>query len=371
MSGSGTTGPRVVHVVVGGEIGGAERMLVELAGAASGAEHTVALFTPSEALADMLRRAGLRVVDRGRVREGPLPFLWRSMGPSDVAWLAGVLRRERADVAHLHTFASQVLGTRAALRTGARVLRTEHSTRAFDDPTCWPFSRWSLARADASVAVSDHVRAVALGRAPSAAAKVRVVYNGVDTDRFAPTPRDASRGGPFTFVSLGRLEPRKGVDLALEALAMCPGARLEIVGDGGSRPALEVRARSLGLRERVTFHGMLDDVRPVVARADAVIASSRSEGLGVALLEAMAMGVPVVGFAVGGVPESVVDGATGMLAPAGHVAALAGLMRKAAAAPESMRAMGTAARARVVERFSSRAMREGYARVYAELRDAR
>ena len=159
---------RVVHVVVAGETGGAERMLVDLASqaASTGAEHAVALFTPNDALRRMLRDAGLRVHDRGAVREGPLPFLWRSLGPRDVAWLTHVLREERADVAQLHTFASQVLGTRAAARSGARVLRTEHSTRVYDDPSCWPFSRWSLARADAAVAISEHVRAVALARAP-------------------------------------------------------------------------------------------------------------------------------------------------------------------------------------------------------------
>lgn len=364
-----TDTPRVVHVVVGGEIGGAERMLVTLASTpASGAEHTVALLSRSPAVARLFDRAGIRVVNRGRVREGPLPYLWRSLGPADVAWLADVLLRRKAHLAHLHTFGSQVLGTRAAMRAGIRVLRTEHSTRAYDDPSCWPFSRWSLRRVDACIAVSDHVRDVALRRAPWAAGKVRVVPNGVDTEHFQPLP-DTRAGATCTFVFVGRLEPRKGVDLALQALASVPAARLEIVGDGESRVALEGRAQTLRLTDRVRFHGMVDDVRPIVAQADAAVAPSRSEGLGIALLEAMAMGLPVVGFAVGGVPESVVDGETGLLAPAGDVAALAESMRIAAGARERLRAMGLAARARVVQRFSSSAMCEQYARTYAELRD--
>ena len=360
--------PRVVHVVVGGEIGGAERMVVDLASCeASGAEHTVALLSPIESLARLLGRAGIRVVDRGRVRDGPLSTLLRSLGPRDVAWVADVLSRERADVVHLHTFGSQVLGTRAARRTGARVLRTEHSTRVYDDPSCWPFSRWSLARADACIAVSEHVRSVAIRRAPWAAGKIHVVPNGVDVERFAPVGE--VRSGPFTFALIGRLEPRKGVDLALEALAEVQGARLEIAGDGSARKTLEALAQGLGLLDRVHFHGHVDDVRPVVARADAALVSSRSEGLGIALLEAMAMGLPVVGFAVGGVPESVVDRETGLLARAGDVAALTMRMREAAGARERMQTMGKAARARVVERFSLRAMCEGYARAYASLRD--
>lgn len=357
---------RVVHVVVAGEVGGAERMLVDLASRPhAGVEHSVALRTPSDALRRMFRDAGLRVHDRGPAREGPLPFLWSTLGPRDVAWLARVLAQERADVAHLHTFASQVVGTRAARRSGARVLRTEHSTRAYDDPSCWPFSRWSLARADASVAVSKHVRAVAIARAPWAAGKMHVVYDGVDTGRFAPSGE--AKPSPFTFVLVGRLEPRKGVDLALEALVSVPEARLDVVGDGQERMALEAKARALGVAHRVRFHGQLTDTRPVLARAHAALSASRSEGMGIALLEAMATELPVVGFAVGGVPELVDDGHTGLLCRAGDVVALSAAMRDATAARPRLVEMGAAARTRVVERFSVTAMCDGYARMYATL----
>jgi glycosyltransferase involved in cell wall biosynthesis len=300
------------------------------------------------------------------VREGPLAFLWRTLGPRDTAWIASVLARERAEVAHLHTFASQVVGTRAALRAGVRVLRTEHSTRAFDDPTCWPFSRWSLARADACVAVSEHVRSAAAARAPWAREKIRVVRNGVDTDRFAP--REPTRPVDFTFVLVGRLERRKGVDLAIEAVERVPEARLEIVGEGDQRAALEHLARARGVERRVRFHGHVDDGRAIIAHADAALCSSRSEGLGIALLEAMAMARPVVGFAVGGVPEIVTDEHTGLLARAGDIEALAARMRDAAGSSDRLRALGRAAREHVVERFSVHAMRAGYADVYAALR---
>jgi len=364
---------RVVHVVVAGEIGGAERMLLDLAcarprGEAGGIEHAVALITREERLVRLFGEAGTRVHARRLEREGPLHALWSALGPRDVAFVERVLRAERAVVAHLHTFASQVVGTRAARRAGARVLRTEHSTRVYDDASCWPFSRWSLARADACVAISRHVRDVALARAPWAAARMHVIPNGVDGDRFTPAPPRAARGGVFTFALVARLERRKGVDLAIDAVARVPGVRLDVAGDGEERAALERRARRAGVGDRVRFLGYVADTREVLGRADAVLCSSRSEGLGIALLEGMAMGRAVVGFSVGGVPEIVEDGATGLLAAAGDVDALAARMREAASTPpDRLPALGRAARARVVERFSVRAMRGAYAAVYSEL----
>jgi glycosyltransferase involved in cell wall biosynthesis len=361
------TAPRVVHVVVAGEVGGAERMLCDLAARPeSGAQHSVALLTPNERLAKLLRAAGLRVHDRGRTREGPLPYLWSSLGPLDVSWIADVLAREHATIAHLHTFASQVVGTRAARRAGALVLRTEHSTRAFHDPSCWPFSRWSLARADASVAISEAVRDAALARAPWASARMRVVYDGVDTARFVP-PEAPQPGRPVAFAIVGRLDRRKGVDLAIDALARVDDVRLEVVGDGEERASLEALARRAGVAERVTFHGFVGDTRPLLASVDAALSTSRTEGLGVALLEAMAMARPVVGFAVGGVREVVDDGRTGWLVPAGDVGALAARMRDLASAADRGRPLGDAARARVVDRFSVQAMCAGYGGVYGEL----
>ncbi|MGH7436856.1 MAG: glycosyltransferase family 4 protein, partial [Polyangiaceae bacterium] len=312
----------------------------------------------------LFRSAALRVVAR-RGAEGPLPFLRRSLGRSDLAWLAGVLRGERATVVHLHTFASQVLGTRAALAAGLPVVRTEHSTRAFVDPTCWPFARWSLARAAASVAVSWHVRDVALARAPWLASRARVVPNGVDLARFADDGGPAD--GPLRLVVVGRLEPRKGVDVAIEVAARVPSLRLDVVGDGDLRAALEQKARRLGATDRVRFLGYLDDVRPAIARCHALLCTSRTEGLGLALLEGMAMGRPVLGFRVGGASE-IADAELGAwLTDAGDMDALAAVVSRAADDPARLRALGPRARARVVERFSARAMRDAYARTYREV----
>lgn len=359
--------PRVVvHVVVAGEVGGAERMLVDLAQGAEETRHVVALVTPSERLRALFADAGLAVRDRGPSREGPFTYLARSLGPRDVAWLEGVLRSERADVVHLHTFGSQVLGTRAALRARVRIVRTEHSTRVYDDPSCWPFSRWSLARADAAVAISAHVRRVAVAKAPWAASKIHVVPNGVDVARFAEVPLPA-REGPLRLLALGRLDRRKGLDVALDALAHVPDVTLAIVGEGGERRALEEKVRALGLGSRVTFEGFSADVRPHIARAHALLSSARAEGLGIALLEGMAMGRAVVALPTGGVPEIVKDGETGWLAFGSDAPALARAMAEAARNGDELAVRGARARELVGQAYDLRAMRAGYARIYADV----
>jgi glycosyltransferase involved in cell wall biosynthesis len=367
---------RVVHVVVAGDVGGAEKLLVDLASRpdVSGVDHAVALMTPNEELARLFRGAGLRVHDRGRVRENPVAYLWRSLGPRDVRWVERVLREERAAIAHLHTFASHVVGSRAARRAGARILRTEHHVQYFVDPSCSPFTRWSLRRADAVVAISEYVRAFVVGTAPYVSDKIRVVRNGVDAERFSPRPHAAPADAsvhagvaPLRFVVVCRLERWKEVHLVLEALARVDDARLDVVGDGSERRRLERIARTLGVADRVTFLGYVRDPRELVAAADVAVSSSRDEPLGLSVLEAEAMGLPVVAFAGGGIAEIVRDGETGWLVRDRSAVALAAAMRAACVDRARVAEMGRAARARVLAEHRVETMCAGYARVYAEL----
>jgi len=365
--------PGVVHVVVAGEMGGAERMVLDLARshAESGARHAVALIASCRKVEEMYEQSGVRLYSHGPCRENPGAYLWRSLGPSDVAWVASILLRERASVAHLHTFGSQVVGTRAALRTGAAVLRTEHSSRVYTTPSCWPFSRWSLVRSDAVVAISDYIRSVVLHKAPQVAARLEVVGNGVDSSRFAHAPKPRPDGRPFAFVTVARLEPRKGVDLALDAIARLPHATLDIVGDGSERARLERHAADLGVGARVRFHGFLTDPLPAMQRADAALASSTDEGLGLGLLECMSAGLPVVAVPIGGIPEIVLDGVTGWLSTDRSIDALARAMSLAMTSRARAREIGEGARLFVERRHSLGSMAASYGRLYQKLHAAR
>lgn len=359
---------RVVHVVFAGEPAGAERLLVDLATRpeASGAEHTVALMTPSDQVREMFRKAGLRVVDRGRVRENPIAYLRMSLGRAAVAWVEGVLRDERAQVAHLHTFQSHVVGTRAALRARVPILRTEHDTRYFHDPSASPFTRWSLRRVDTVVACSAYVGDAVIRTAPYARRKLVVVRNGVDVEAFAPRPELAPQSGPLRLVLHCRLEPHKQPDLVVRAVARQDGAELDIAGGGSMLAALHELVRDLGVEGRVRLHGYVPDPRDLIARADVAVSGSRHEPLGLSVLEALAMGKPVVAFAVGGIPEILRHGDTGWLVPEVSIDAMTRALH-AVGDRARLRVMGARARAFVEAECRIETMCRGYAAQYAKL----
>lgn len=362
------TAPTVVHVVVAGECGGAERFLVELASRPreTRARHVIALMTPSERLLRLFEDAGLSIHDRGRVRENPLAYLWRSFGWSDVAWLAQILRRERASIAHLHTFQSHVVGTRAARIAGVRVLRTEHDTRYFEDPSCAAFTGWSIQRADTAVAVSGAVERFIVAHVPHLRCQLRTIRNGVDTNYFTPPPPRPVTS-PLALAVLCRLEPVKQVHLVLQAVARVGGVRLEVIGDGSEMPRLRRLSRELGIADRVTFHGFHADPRGLLGTVDAVVSASRSEALGLSLLEAQAMARAVIGFGVGGVPEVVVDGETGVVITEPSVEALTAAIAAFGRDVSGVRRMGQAARAYVEAQHGIDRMCAAYGDVYARL----
>lgn len=355
---------KVVHAVVAGQIGGAERFLVELASrpAQSDADHVVALMTPNPALRTFFARAGLRLCDRGPVREDPLAYLWHSLGPADVAWLCDVLQAEKADVLHAHTYATHVLAARAAKRSGVPLVRTEHGIRHYRDPSCALLRVWSAEAAARLCGVSEFVARFVAARFPNVAERVEAIPNGIDIGTWQPvSPPD----GPFTFLALSRLDPIKRIGLIIDAVARLPGVRLVIAGEGPERAALEKQALPLG--DRVTFLGRLEDPRPALAACHALVNATREEGLGLSMLEAGAMRRPVVACAGGGSPEVVEDGRTGWLVRGDDSEALAAAMAAAAADRARAAQYGTNARTLVEQRFAIETMCNRYGAVYSRV----
>jgi glycosyltransferase involved in cell wall biosynthesis len=358
---------RILHIIVAGQIGGAERFLVNLAQHQewSGAEHCIALMTPSVALRNFFEKAGLSIQDRGPVQENPLAYLWRSWGPQDLHWLGSVIAKTKPDILHCHTYGSHVLTARAGLHFNLPVVRTEHGVRHYADPTCGLFRHWSLHHTTQVIAVSNFVGARVESVAPYMKGKVRVVHNGIDLSHFAPQPMQQET--PLRLTVLSRLEPIKRLSIAIEAIAQIPDTVLDVVGDGAERQSLEALAATLGVSDRVHFHSHQRDPRPFLAASHAVLNTTREEGLSLSLIEAAAMARPAIGFAAGGVPEVVEDGQTGWLTTNQTTEGLAEAIKIAAGDPAELAFRGIKARERVEKAFGLKAMCEGYGAVYRDL----
>lgn len=286
--------------------------------------------------------------------------------------LVALVRRLRPHIVHTHTAKAGTLG-RLAARLGRApvVVHTYHGhvLRGYFPPAktrAFVAIERALARlTDALVAVSPRVRAELLDLGIGRPDRFEVVPLGLDLEPFASA--DRLRGelrrelGLDAAVPLAgivaRLAPVKAHEVFLEAarrLAARPvPPRFVIVGDGERRPALEAMAETDGLRGRVHFLGWRADLPRIYADLDVVVLCSRNEGSPVALIEAMTAGRPVVATRVGGVPDVVADGETGLLVPENDPPALAEAIARVLDDGELARRLGAAGRPRVVERFGA------------------
>jgi glycosyltransferase involved in cell wall biosynthesis len=167
-------------------------------------------------------------------------------------------------------------------------------------------------------------------------------------------------------VAVGNLYPVKSHATLVAALAQAPGLRAAIAGRGEEEARLREQALALGVADRLHLLGLRDDIDRVLRAGDVFVHPSRLEGLPLAILEAMSAGLPVVASRVGGIPEAVVDGETGVLVPTGDPAALAGALRHVLGTPGFASALGAAGRARAERLFSVEAMVSAYRRLYGE-----
>ena len=338
-------------------------------------------------LEEDLRRSGVEVVRIPGLRRGLSALLTGGDLRAGAA-----LRRElsafRPDVVHTHAAKAGALGRRAAARAvpDARRVHTFHGhvlEGYFPGPVSAAMRRVeaSLARRTHQIlAVSGATRDDLVRLGVARAEHIEVVPPGVRLDGLLDLPAER-RGGLRDRLSLhpddvavgvvGRLAPVKRTVLALEVFedvaAEFPGVHLLVAGDGGERARLEARRAALPapIRARVHLLGAVQDVRPVHEALDVLLSTSFAEGMPVAMIEAGAAARPVVSTAVGGVPELVRSGITGLFGVdrAGLAAALAGLVGDADRRLE----MGRAARERVRAEHSAHALADRLEDVYARM----
>ena len=288
------------------------------------------------------------------------------------------IRTSRPAIVHTHLNAADFLAGPVARAMGvpfvlsykASILR-KHGSRQRLHNTLTRLA----ARADHAVVVlSEALKTYLVEQDIVPAAKIRVVHYGVQRDEAnAPlVPRELFGEGDGPVVLLpARLEPRKDHQTFLRAAALVrrerPDIRFVFAGDGAPEYRAEVADLAASLQVPVVFLGNRSDVPAVMRACDLVVLSSRTEGLGLVLLEAMAERRAVVATAVGGVPEIVVDGETGLLVPAGDPPALAAAMLRVLGSSVLRQQMGDAGRLRVDAEFTVERMARKIEAVYDEL----
>ena len=359
----------VAHAVPDLLYGGLQRLTVQLARLVDGLgfESHIVVFGEVGPLAAAAGPAQIHAVPR----QSRASMLW----PQQVTQL---LRLIRPDVVHSHSGVWYKASLAARLAGVPWLVHTDHG-RLVPDPWAARFvdglaSRWT----DVVVAVSKPLADRLCQDVVAKADRVRVVANGVDTDEFSPKPvgdQKVTLGiPPKTAVigSVGRLETIKGYDVMIDAFAqyraLAPEqpAVLTIAGDGEERSALEARARALGVDREVLFLGWREDAREVLGALDLFVLTSRSEGTSVSLLEAMSSGICPVVTNVGGNANVLGSELSHRLVPTESPRAIAEGWAKAIEDPLVCRADGAAARRRVEQHFSLRAMIRTYEAIYRE-----
>jgi sugar transferase (PEP-CTERM/EpsH1 system associated) len=371
FSSAPSTPLRVTHAVLSLDVGGLERVVLELvrAGRARGHTMSVVCLERPGALADRAVALG------ATVRSADKPA---GIRPAVVGRLAGVFRELRPDVVHSHQLGALLYAGPAARRAGVPVVvHTEHGQHYAHSRKARWLGRFATRYARRVFGVSADIvnEVVRCGVAP--AGKVASAVNGIDVGRFAAADGAAVRSelgvrpDEFLVGTVGRLAEIKRQDVLLRGFARLlekvPGARLVLVGGGPEREALEGLARDLGIADRSTFAGVRDRPEEFLAAMDAFALTSRSEGTPLAVLEAWAAGKPVVASAVGGIPELVRDGETGILFPPGDSNALAERLVRLANDPAVRTRLGKAGRDRAAAQFDVGVMAAGYEGHYRSL----
>lgn len=358
----------VLHVVLSLDVGGLENGVVNLINGLddSNFRSVVCCIKHGGAIAGRITKPTVKVYELGHYGGYSVQAALR---------LAEIMRQENVDVVHTRNLKAYFFGFLAAkISRTAAIVHSEHGRD-------YPFRRWKMLmqrvfsyRTDAIVALSNDLKRSLIDHVGIGSRKVKVIVNGVDTDRFASKDAGEVRYGlgvsPETIVigAVGRLVAVKNIGELFRAVKELLGSGREVhvivVGDGPLRQELNGLASTLAISENVRFLGERDDVHALYNAMDIYALTSTNEGISNTLLEAMASGLAVVASSVGGTPEIVKDGETGLLYPSGQVSVLVDLLGRLVDQHDTRMNLGCNARRYVEQERSLCGMVHQYEELY-------
>jgi glycosyltransferase involved in cell wall biosynthesis len=375
------TGPRpvVLQVVPALGTGGVERGTVEMAEAIAGADGVALVASAGGRLVPAVEHAGGRHILLPLASKNPFT-IWRNAGR-----LARLIAAERVDIVHARSRAPAWSAWLAARRTGVHFLTTYHAPYGEDLPFKRAYNS-VMAKGELVIAISRFIGRLVQERHGVPPGRVRVIPRGVDPVRFDPAQVAPDRlaklsrawrlpdGAPVIMLP-GRLTRWKGQGVLVEALALMrardPVCVLVGADQGRRRYAAGLlrRAEELGVADRLRLAGNCEDMPAALRLSDVVVSASiEPEGFGRVVIEAQAMGRPVIATAHGGAAETIEPGVTGWHVPPDDPAALAAALDAVLAMSVEARAeLGARARASVLAQYTTRAMQEATLDVYTEL----
>ncbi len=368
---------RLLQIAYGMGVGGMEKVVSDLCRRPDPSRYDVAVYCThvKGSLGEELESNGIPVFHEPVRRRADH---W--LRPARIFWF---LREHRPDVVHTHNTAAFLDSALAARAAGVPVLvHTDHSRRYPERRRYVIAERCMRGLADAFCAVSNHTREELARFEGIPESRIEVVHNGYDLP-FVPGDADrrevrASLGLDDDTPVIGmasRLEWQKGHDLFVAAmpliLARMPSARAVIVGGGSKEGEIREQIRRLGLEGKIHLTGVRPDVPRFMAAFDLFVMTSNFEGMPIAALEAMAVSLPIVSTAVGGVPEVVEDGVTGRLVEGREPAKLAAQVVELMSDRGTLRRLGEAGHRRYEQRFRVASMVGAYDEIYRRCLAAR
>jgi len=364
-----TNNIRILHIIPNFGPGGAERLVVDLMGATD-KEHfdvvAVSLYPESGTILEK------------EIREKKLTVYYlnkrRGLDLRIIPQLYHIFRTFRPDIVHTHRYVLRyallpILFCHIPVRVHTVHNIAEKEVDKIGRLVHWiAFSFGGVVPVSISQEVANTVKAL-YGKN----IYTPVIYNGIPTMRFIPKVEreNIKEKEDIVLLHIGRFELQKNHSLLIEAFAQVvkeyPTMRLWLVGDGPLRPKIERIVKEKGLEEKVLFLGIRSDVPKLLADSDIFILSSDWEGVPLTILEAMAAGKPVIATAVGGIPELIEDGVTGILVPPRNPEALTKGILCLAKDSDLRQYMGNVGQKRALERFDISKTAREYENLYLKI----